>query len=89
MCTKVKSVQLLPSSIDNSSKFGIFVTSSFENECSTVYADAIAFDLSDPNMVIARLKGIQFQRLRLASLKRGLSSVVKVSPLTATPNRTY
>lgn len=87
MCTKVESVQLLPSSIDVSSKLGVFVTSSFENEHSTVYADAIAFDLNDPDTIIARLKGIQFQKLRLASLKRGLSSVAKVSSLTTTPNR--
>lgn len=83
ICTSVGSSRILPSLVNNKSQYAVFCRMVWLPEEKIMLAESFAVQRSKPHLIVARMKDIQFRRVRLDSLQRSLSHASKsVSPPT-------
>ncbi|KDR83172.1 hypothetical protein GALMADRAFT_134664 [Galerina marginata CBS 339.88] len=85
ICNEIGSVQILPTSIKTGAPFTIYCKILSLNEESGILGESFAILDTQPRILIARVTGIRFQRVRLSSLKTGLASIAGIlSPISHT-----
>ncbi|OJA19511.1 hypothetical protein AZE42_03211 [Rhizopogon vesiculosus] len=87
ICSEIESFKMLSGFIDQEQSYTVHCHGLWLSFDNIVITDAYAVQDQEPRRVIAQLKGIQFKRVRLSSLARGLSSAADPSP-TKTRKRT-
>ena len=80
ICSEVESFKMLSEYIKQEQCYTVHCHGSWLSFDNIVINDAYAVQDHEPRRVVAHLKGIQFKRVRLSSLARGLSSVADPSP---------
>ncbi|TFK37752.1 hypothetical protein BDQ12DRAFT_735983 [Crucibulum laeve] len=73
ICSKVATVKVVPGLIDDNASYGVFIRNSWVEAEGLIISDAVAIELGGSGHVVAQLKGMQFRKLRLNSLRRALS----------------
>ncbi|KAG1732441.1 putative polyketide synthase [Suillus paluster] len=87
ICSDVESFKMLSEFIDQEQSYTIHCRGTWMSFDNIVLTDAYAVQEQEPHRVVALMKGIQFKRVRLSSLARGLSSAADPS-LAKTRRRT-
>ncbi|KAH7909034.1 putative polyketide synthase [Hygrophoropsis aurantiaca] len=73
ICSEVGEVKVISTLLDYQKPYTVHCTSSWMSFENLMVADAFAIQESTTRQIVAHLKGIQFRRVRLISLTRGLS----------------
>ncbi|KAH7919227.1 putative polyketide synthase [Leucogyrophana mollusca] len=73
ICSEVGTVKVLSGLLDYRKPYTIYCSSSWMSFENLMLSDACAILESEPRQIVAHLKGVQFRRVRLISLTRGLS----------------
>ncbi|KAF9219881.1 putative polyketide synthase [Gyrodon lividus] len=84
ICSDVGSLKLLHNLINDKQPYTVHCTHSWISSRDFVTAHIFAVQESDPQVVVAHLQGVQFRRVRLTSLHRGLAIAAET---TGTKNR--
>lgn len=71
ICSQVDSVKVVQD-MDLDKPFGVYVRNAWVPEEGVVIAEAYAFTLDSPQVILSHFKRMHFRRVRLASLKRAL-----------------
>lgn len=80
ICSEIESSKMLSEFIDQEQFYTVHCHGSWLSFDNIVITDAYAVQDREPCRVVAHLKGIQFKRVRLSSLARGLSSAADSFP---------
>ncbi|KZT25437.1 polyketide synthase [Neolentinus lepideus HHB14362 ss-1] len=88
ICTQVGGVKVIPDFVDNDATYGVFCQNAWLEEEGVMLADAYAIELSGAKRIVAHLKGMQFRRIRLNSLKKGLQLAAGRLPVETAPRKT-
>ncbi|OAX36486.1 putative polyketide synthase [Rhizopogon vinicolor AM-OR11-026] len=80
ICSEIESFKMLSELIDQEQSYTVHCHGSWLSFDNIIITDAYAVRDQEPRRFIAQLKGIQFKRVRLSSLARGLSSAADPSP---------
>ncbi|KAF8797479.1 putative polyketide synthase [Phlegmacium glaucopus] len=72
ICSQVDSVKVVPDVLDLDKPFGVYVRNAWVPEDGVVIAEAYAFTLGSPQIIVAHFKRMHFRKVRLASFKRVL-----------------
>ncbi|KAF5377903.1 hypothetical protein D9615_006799 [Tricholomella constricta] len=73
ICSEVGTVKVIPHLVSNDASYKIYCSNAWVPEDGMVLADAYAVLSAEPKKIVAHMKGMQFRRVRLDRLKRGLS----------------
>ncbi|KAL0577637.1 polyketide beta-ketoacyl-synthase [Marasmius crinis-equi] len=73
ICKQVDSVQVLPALVDPDGTYEVYSRNIWLKEEGLMLADAYAVTLGPSPRIVAHLKGMRFQKVRLTSLKRFLN----------------
>ncbi|KAG5652522.1 Type I Iterative PKS, partial [Sphagnurus paluster] len=73
ICTDVGAVKVIPNLIDNDASYTVYCSNAWVPEDGMMLSDAYAVLSTTPRRIVAHMKGMQFRRVRLDRLKRGLS----------------
>ncbi|KAG0708446.1 putative polyketide synthase [Suillus ampliporus] len=80
ICSDTESFKMLSEFIDQEQSYTVHCRGSWMSFDNTVLTDVYAVQDKEPRRVVALMKGVQFKRVRLSSLARGLSSAADPSP---------
>ncbi|KAF9568001.1 ketoacyl-synt-domain-containing protein [Agrocybe pediades] len=70
ICSQVDSVKVIPGAVDLDKPLGVYVRNAWVPEESVVIAEAWAFTLDSPQVLLTHFKRMHFRKVRLASFKR-------------------
>ncbi|KAG1727831.1 polyketide synthase [Suillus lakei] len=87
ICSEVESFQMLSEFIDQEQSYTIHCRGSWMSFDNVVLTEAYAVQEQEPRRVVALMKGIQFKRVRMSGLARGLANAADSAP-AQTRNRT-
>lgn len=96
ICSRIDSVIVILGEIEDESAYGVYCSHCWLAHEGIILADAYAVKLTHPPILVARLKGIHFRKMRLDSLKmsvvhgvRGTTRDERMHPVhTARPSST-
>lgn len=91
ICSQVDSVKVVPDVVDLDKPLGVYVRNAWVPEEGVVIAEAWAFTLSSPQVLLTHFKRMHFRKVRLASFKRILGGPTvrvteKVTPRSTAPS---
>jgi len=87
ICSEVGSFQMLSEFIDQEQTYTVHCRGSWMSFDTIVLTEAFAVQEQEPHRVVAHMKGIQFKRVRMNGLARGLANAADAA-LAQTRNRT-
>ncbi|KAF8836384.1 putative polyketide synthase [Paxillus ammoniavirescens] len=73
ICSDVGSLKILHDLVNDKQPYTVHCIHTWVSSRDFVTADIFAVEESDPQVVVAQLQGVQFRRVRLTSLHRGLA----------------
>jgi acyl carrier protein len=73
ICNAVGSMQIIPESVDATASYVVYCSNVWLPDEGIMRADTYALQLTNPQRIVAHLKGLQFLRVRFDSFKRVLS----------------
>lgn len=73
ICSEVGSVKVIPDQVDNDASYGVYCSNGWLADQGVMLAEAYAVKLTEPPVLVAHLKDMHFRKVRLNSLKKGLS----------------
>ncbi|KAF8074125.1 putative polyketide synthase [Lyophyllum atratum] len=76
ICSEVGAVKVVPHLVSNDASYTVYCSNAWVPEDGMVIADSYAVLSAEPKRIVAHIKGMQFRRVRLDRLKKGLSLAV-------------
>ncbi|KAF8897468.1 hypothetical protein BD779DRAFT_1667443 [Infundibulicybe gibba] len=73
ICSEVGTVKAIPELIDNNASYLVYCNNVWLADEGIMLAEAYALLADEPKRIVAHLKGMHFQKVRLNSLKKGLA----------------
>ena len=72
ICNEIQSLKVVPDLVDRNASYIVYCNNSWMPDKEVVVSEAYAVLSSNPKQIVAYIKGMQFRRVRLDRLKRGL-----------------
>lgn len=72
ICSEIHSVKVLPALVNNHATYAIFCNNSWLPDEGIMIGETYAVTTSEPQIIVAHLKGMHFRKVRLNSLKQCL-----------------
>jgi len=72
ICNEIHSLKVVPDLVDRNASYTVYCSNSWMPGKEVVVSEAYAVLSSNPKQIVAYIKGMQFRRVRLDRLKRGL-----------------
>ena len=72
ICNEIQSIKVIPGLVDRDASYTVYCNNSWMPGKEVVVSEAYAVLTSNPKQIVAHIKGMQFRRVRLDRLKRGL-----------------
>ncbi|GLB38792.1 putative polyketide synthase [Lyophyllum shimeji] len=85
ICSEVGAVKAIPHLISNDASYTVYCSNAWVPEDGMVLADAYAVLSAEPRRIVAHIKGMQFRRVRLDRLKKGLSHAAGGAGIASPP----
>ncbi|KAL0948282.1 hypothetical protein HGRIS_010876 [Hohenbuehelia grisea] len=73
ICSQVGTVSVVPTLLDYDATYAVYCNNAWLEDEGVMLAEAYAVQVGEPRRIVAHLKGMQFRRVRLSSLKKALA----------------